>query len=103
MKVAYVACIGINSEAGVARKIFHQVKAWAKNGVDAHAFIVTGDNGDIKNHFLKSLPITIIQHSGDKKSFFVSLSKAVIMVRQWNPDIVYHRYFHYNILLKPSL
>jgi len=99
MKVAYIACVGINSEAGVARKIFHQLMAWSKCGVDAQAFIVTGDTGDTANHFLKSLPVTIIQHNNDKKSFFASLRIAIITIRRWNPDIVYHRYFHYNTLL----
>ena len=96
MKIAFIACIGINSEAGVTKKICYQVKAFLKSQINVKLFILTTDLDEKKNTLLESLPVQIIFCNKSKKSFETNFQTLLKEVTQWNPDLVYHRFFHYN-------
>jgi hypothetical protein len=99
MKIAYLACIGVNSEAGVRNKIHHQISAWIEQSIEVRAFILTGDDNINDNLLIQLFSGIIIRHDGTKRSFLRNLSKLISSVKDWNPDIIYHRYFHYNRML----
>lgn len=92
MRVAYVAQAEVDHEDGVLKKIAMQVRTWQALGHEVRLFICCRRNQIWEG--LSNLPLEVFFYDGTAHSIIVFHALAAA-VRQWQPQVVYHRFSKY--------
>ena len=100
MKIAYVTSIGVSAKGGAPEHILGLSSALAKIGHDVR--LVTGDTLDNADHLsgvLSNLPSGLSSFLSATRGARIAARRALVLVAQEKPDIVYLRTFPIDYLL----
>jgi hypothetical protein len=93
MRIAYLACVDIEREAGVLRKLQAQCASWAHAGVEPRMFLVTRQPTQPATPVFAGSSAVVFHHDGRKREFRQAITAAAEQIASWRPDVLYHRYF----------
>ncbi|EOS54330.1 glycosyltransferase [Paenibacillus barengoltzii] len=91
MKIAYLIHWNEGPESGVAKKVIGQMAEWARSGHEVAFFLFTHRQIRAWEEALHN--VTLAAQVYDKGTGRLSAFRQLLdRIRDWNPDVIYHRY-----------
>ncbi|MNH72616.1 hypothetical protein D3C73_247870 [compost metagenome] len=94
MKIAYVIHWNEGPRSGVFKKVVDQISEWTRLGHRVALFLFTSGTGEKWVHELGGVEVVAQSYQGGL-SRMLDFRKLAQRVRQWKPDVIYHRFDHY--------
>lgn len=94
MKIAYVIHWNEGPRSGVFKKVVDQISEWTRLGHRVALFLFTIGTGEEWVHELGDVEVVAQSYQGGL-SRMLDFRKLAQRVRQWKPDVIYHRFDHY--------
>ncbi|WP_433944528.1 glycosyltransferase [Paenibacillus sp. SN-8-1] len=94
MKIAYVIHWNEGPRSGVFKKVVDQISEWTRLGHRVTLFLFTSGTGEEWVHELGGGEVIAQSYQG-ALSRMLDFQKLAQRVRQWKPDVIYHRFDHY--------
>lgn len=91
MKIAYLLHWNEGPRSGVFKKIVDQISEWSRLGHRIALFLFTSGTGEDWNRALGGVEVNV-QRYGGGISRLMDFGRLAGQVREWNPDVIYHRY-----------
>ncbi|WP_166462364.1 glycosyltransferase [Psychrobacillus vulpis] len=92
MKIAYIVAEKLDKEHGVSKKILNQINFWKNEG---HEVILFYFSNEFISPLFKKVKIEHIKYS--TRLDFIFSNKGKKIVEDYNPDIVYFRYYLFTL------
>lgn len=91
MKIAYLIHWNEGPDSGVFKKVISQITEWSLLGHDVAVFLFTQRWEDQWGDDLREFRL-VVQTYGTMLNRFTEFHKLIGQVKEWKPDIIYHRF-----------
>ncbi|RUT33465.1 glycosyltransferase [Paenibacillus zeisoli] len=94
MRIAYLVHWNEGPRSGVFKKVAGQISEWTRLGHRVALFLFTSGTGEEWGRELGGVEVVVQSYQGGL-SRLLDFRKLAQRVRQWGPDVLYHRFDHY--------
>lgn len=94
MRIAYLIHWNEGPRSGVFKKVADQISEWTRLGHRVALFLFTSESGEEWVRELGGVEVVVQSYQGGL-SRLMDFRKLAQRVRQWKPEVLYHRFDHY--------
>jgi len=88
MKIAYLIHLDVSKKSGLVKKIERHIRCWQREGHEIHLFVLSKNTSIWEG--ISDIPVTILKAT--RKTILMKACLLFRSIRQWHPDLIYHRF-----------